>query len=323
MTAVIGAGSWGTTLALLAAAKGEPVRLWARNPNVVAYMNAERESPRYLPGATLPPQITVTSSLKEALDGESVILHVVPSHVTRDVARDYAPHLAADSVVISCTKGLEHGTHKRMSEVIGEETNRTVGALSGPNHAEEIVRGQPTAAVIAHPDLATAERVTRILETNSFKAYPRRDLVGTEVCGAYKNVVALAAGMADGLGWGDNCLACLVTLGVDEMVALSRVMGGDDRTVQGLAGIGDLVATSTSRHSRNRRFGRELARGVSRKDIERGMHGMVAEGVRATKAFYDFAQEEQLELPLTRVVHAIVYEGVAVMDGVEELLARV
>ncbi len=323
MTAVIGAGSWGTTLALLAAANRDDVRLWARNPNIVQYMQAERANPKYLPGVTIPEHVTVTSSLKEALDGEDTVLHVVPSHATRAVAKEYAPFLAEDAVVISCTKGLEGGTHKRMSQVIGEETGKPVGALSGPNHAEEIARQQPAAAVVAHPDLATAERVTKALETNSFKAYPRRDLVGTEVCGAYKNVVALAAGMADGLGWGDNCLACLVTLGVDEMVELTRVMGGDARTVQGLAGIGDLVATSTSQHSRNRRYGRMFARGMGRGEIERAMNGMVAEGVRATEAFFNFAQGERLELPLTRVTHAIVYEGVAVMDGVEELLARV
>jgi glycerol-3-phosphate dehydrogenase (NAD(P)+) len=224
---------------------------------------------------------------------------------------------------VSATKGLEQGTHKRMSEIVHEETDRGVAAISGPNHAEEVSVGQPTAAVVATPHFEAAEAIARRFETTYFKAYPRRDLVGVEVCGAYKNVVALAAGMADGLGWGDNCLACLVTLGVDEMIEVNNLLGGDTRTVYGLAGIGDLVATAASRHSRNRFYGRELALGTPRDKIERKMHGMVAEGVKATKAFQGFADDRGLELPLTRVVHSIVYEGVTVHDGVEELLARV
>jgi len=321
--AVVGAGSWGTTLAALLASKGERVKLWARDPKLVEQMRRERRNPHYVTHLAFPETLTVTDDLGEALAGERVVVHAVPSHATRDMARRYAPHLDRDAVVVSATKSLERQTHKRMSEVIHEETHHPVAALSGPNHAEEVSVGQPTAAVLAYPDMALAKELATLFDFRTFKAYPRRDLVGVEVCGAYKNVVALAGGMADGLGWGDNCQACLVTLGIDEMVELARLFGADERTVYGLAGIGDLVATATSEHSRNRTYGRELGHGLKHEEIMAKLHGMVAEGVHATKAFYEYAQDEDLELPLTRVIHRIVYEGISVRQGVAELLARV
>ncbi|HLE97620.1 MAG TPA: NAD(P)H-dependent glycerol-3-phosphate dehydrogenase [Candidatus Thermoplasmatota archaeon] len=323
MVAVIGAGSWGTTLAAVAAGKGEKVRLWARNPNVVSYMQAEGHNPRYVPDLNFPDSLKPTADLKEGLAGEDVVIHAVPSHATRETARLYAKHLAPEATIVSATKGLETPSHKRMSQVIAEETGHPVAALTGPNHAEEVSVGQPTAAVLAHPEVYEATSLADLLTTPTFKVYPRRDLVGVELCGAYKNVAALAAGMADGLGWGDNCVACIVTLGVDEMVDVVRAMGGDPRTPHGLAGVGDLVATATSKHSRNRFYGRELARGVPTDLIKRKMHGMVAEGVHATKAFYQYAEDADLALPLTRVVHSVVYHGVSVMDGVKDLLSRV
>lgn len=323
MAAVLGAGSWGTTLAGLIASKGERVVLWARNPSVVEYMRAERHNPRYVPDLVFPPSLEVTSDLAEAVRGQDLVVHAVPSHATREFARSYGKLLLPDAWIVSATKGFEQATHKRMSEIVHEETGRDVAAISGPNHAEEVSAGQPTAAVIATPDYEAAERIAKRFETPYFRAYPRRDLVGVEVCGAYKNVVALAAGMADGLGWGDNALACLVTLGVDEMIEVNNLLGGDPRTCTGLAGVGDLVATAASRHSRNRFYGRELARGTPRDKIEKKMHGMVAEGVKAVRAFKGFADQRRLDLPLTRVVYNIVYEGITVQDGVEELLAKV
>lgn len=323
LAVVLGAGSWGTTLAILLASKGEPVKLWARDSSLVGTMARSRHNPKYVPHARFPESLTVTQDLAEALRGERLVVHAVPSSPTRAFAREYGKLLDGDAVVVSATKSLERGTHKRMSEVIHEETGKPVAALSGPNHAEEVSVGQPTAAVVAHPDFELAKEMAAAFDTRTFKAYPRRDLVGTEVCGAYKNVVALAGGMADGLGWGDNCQACLVTLGVDEMIELARLFGADERTVYGLAGIGDLVATATSNHSRNRFYGRELGKGLTPEQIYEKMNGMVAEGVHATQAFYDYAVEERLELPLTRVIHRIVYEGVTVKQGVAELLARV
>ena len=323
MVAVLGAGSWGTTLAILMASKGEPVTLWARDAALVESMRKERRNPHYVSGVPFPPSLAVTHELREALAGQRHVVHAVPSKATREFARAYAKHLAPDARIVSATKGLEQKTHKRMSEVIHEETQRAVACITGPNHAEEVSVGQPTAAVVAYPDLAVATEWAALFNTRFFKAYPRRDLVGAEVCGSYKNVVALAGGMAEGLGWGDNCSACLVTLGIDEMVDLARLFGADERTVYGLAGIGDLVATVTSEHSRNRFYGRELGRGTKPDEIAAKMHGQVAEGVFATKAFYDYAVDEDLELPLTRVIHRILYEGVTVKEGVMELLARV
>lgn len=323
MPTVIGAGSWGTTLAVLLASKGLDVKLWARDENLVDSMRKEKRNPHYITHLKFPETLTVTSNLTDALAGERVVVHAVPSTATREMARAYAKRLAEDAIVISATKSLERQTHKRMSEVIHEETNHAVAALSGPNHAEEVSLGQPTAAVIAYPDMAVAKELSNLFDYRTFKAYPRRDLVGVEVCGAYKNVVALAGGMADGLGWGDNCQACLVTLGVDEMIELARLFGADERTVYGLAGIGDLVATATSNHSRNRTYGRELGHGLKHEEIMAKLNGMVAEGVHATKAFYEYAQDEDLDLPLTRVIHRIVYENISVRQGVAELLARV
>ena len=323
MPAVLGAGSWGTTLAILLASKGERVKLWARDEDLVAVMRKEGRNPRYVSAVPFPKTLTATSDLREALDGERFVVHAVPSKATRELARAYAKRLAPDAVLVSATKGLEQRTHKRMSEVVHEETRHPVACLTGPNHAEEVSVGQPTAAVLAYPEMDLAKQWADLFATPRFKAYPRRDLVGAEVCGAYKNVVALAGGMADGLGWGDNCAACLITLGIDEMVELARLFGADERTVYGLAGIGDLVATVTSSHSRNRFYGRELGRGLSPDDIKAKMGGQVAEGVFATKAFFDYAQDEQLDLPLTRVIHSILYEGATVKQGVADLLARV
>lgn len=323
MAVVLGAGSWGTSIAILLASKGQPVTLWARDATLVAQMAKERRNPHYIPFAQFPPSLRVTADLHEALAGERHIIHAVPSKATRDFARTYATHLAPDAVIVSATKGLESKTHRRMSEVIHDETKRPVACITGPNHAEEVSVGQPTAAVLAYPDLHLATEWADLFRTRTFKAYPRRDLVGAEICGAYKNVVALAGGMAAGLGWGDNAAACLITLGVDEMVELATLFGADERTVYGLAGIGDLVATVTSDHSRNRFYGRELGKGLTADDIKAKMGGQVAEGVFATKAFYDYATDEQLELPLTRVIHSILYEGIPIRQGVSDLLARV
>lgn len=323
MPTVLGAGSWGTTIALLLARNGHDVWLWARDEALVAQMAKERRNPRYVSDAKFPDNLRVTTDLAEALTGARCVVHAVPSQATRQFARAYAKHLDADAHIVSATKSLELRTHKRMSEVIHEETERPVGALSGPNHAEEVSVGQPTAAVLAYPEMDVAERLASLFDTDRFKCYPRRDLVGVEVCGAYKNVVALAGGMADGLGWGDNAVAALITLGVDEMVELARLFGADERTVYGLAGIGDLVATATSQHSRNRFYGRELGKGLTPDEIKAKMRGQVAEGVHATKAFHEYAVEEHLGLPLTRVIHRIVYEGISVEQGVAELLARV
>jgi glycerol-3-phosphate dehydrogenase (NAD(P)+) len=286
-------------------------------------MRKERRNPHYVSNVPFPASLQVTHDLGEALAGQRHVVHAVPSKATRDFARTYAKRLSPDAVLVSATKGLEQKSHKRMSEVIHEETGRPVACLTGPNHAEEVSVGQPTAAVLAYPDMDLAKEWAALFETRTFKAYPRRDLVGAEVCGSYKNVVALAGGMAEGLGWGDNCSACLVTLGIDEMVELARLFGADERTVYGLAGIGDLVATVTSNHSRNRFYGRELGRGMKPDAIKAKMGGQVAEGVFATKAFYDYAVDEDLDLPLTRVIHRILYEDVTVKQGVAELLARV
>lgn len=323
MVAVLGAGSWGTTLAANIGRTGREVDLWARNESLVGYMREERHNPQYVPDLPLPDTVHPTTDLEAALEDAGMVLHVVPSHATRDFAARYAPHLRDDVVLVSATKGLEPGTHKRMTDVIQEETGLQPGLITGPNHAEEVCREQPTAAVAAHPSPRTAREMAEVLSTKRFKVYPRTDLVGSEVCSAYKNVVALSSGMASGLGYGDNAQAALVTLGIDEMVAFVRRLGGAERTSYGLAGLGDLVATATSTHSRNRHVGEELARGRKLESILDDMGGQVAEGVKAVKAFHAIAEDEGLDLPLTRVAHEVVYEGVTVEEGVTVLLQQV
>lgn len=325
MPAVMGAGSWGTALAnvLAHASPHARVSLWARDPALVESMRKDRRNGKYLPHVALAPNVEPTSSLKEALDGERTIVHAIPSKATRAMAHEYRAHVARDAVIVSATKGLERGTYLRMSEVIAEESGRPCAAISGPNHAEEVGAGQPTAAVIAFPDMSVANELAKQFNTRVFKAYARRDILGTEICGAYKNVVALAGGMAAGLGWGDNCQAALVTLGVDEMADLARYLGGDERTVTGLAGVGDLVATATSKHSRNRFYGEQLALGMTMPEIEKKMNGMVAEGVFAVRAFEDYANAEKMDLPLTHTVYRIVHEQLPVPKGVELLLSKV
>ncbi len=323
MITVLGAGSWGTTLAAIAAEGNGPVTLWARNQNLVRYMDAERHNPKYVPDMRFPKNLHVTSDLEDALAGANIVLHVVPSHATRGFAQRYAPHLDDDSVLVSGTKGLEPKTHKRMTQVLREETGAQPGLLTGPNHAEEVSQHQPTAAVAAHPTPKVSRKLAEALSTERFRVYPRTDLVGSEVCSAYKNVVALCAGMASGLGYGDNAQAALVTLGVDEMVELVRRFGGAERTCYGLAGLGDLVATATSTHSRNRYVGSEFAQGRTLEEILDEMGGQVAEGVKAVEAFHEVADEETLDLPLTQVAYQIVYEGLTVQEGVNALLSKV
>jgi glycerol-3-phosphate dehydrogenase (NAD(P)+) len=323
MVAVLGAGSWGTTLAAIIASSGNDVDLWARNEALVEYMRDERHNPQYVTDLALPEGVHPTSDLEGALEDQDMVIHVVPSHATRDFASRYAPYLPQHATLVSATKGLEPETHKRMTDVIKEETGVQPGLVTGPNHAEEVSREQPTAAVAAHPSPREAREMADVLSTKRFKVYPRTDLVGSEVCSAYKNVVALSSGMASGLGYGDNAQAALVTLGIDEMVAFVRRLGGAERTSYGLAGLGDLVATATSTHSRNRHVGEELAKGRQLESILDDMGGQVAEGVRAVKAFHAITDEEQLDLPLTRVSYQVVYEGMTVEEGVAELLRQV
>ncbi|MBP1632960.1 MAG: glycerol 3-phosphate dehydrogenase [Acidobacteria bacterium] len=321
--AVVGAGSWGTALARLAAARAE-VRLWAREPEVVAAVREKGENSLFLPGHPLPAGVSCTSDLAEALEGAEVVLMAVPSHGFRAVLRAAAGHLPGAAPVISVTKGIEQGTLKRMTEIVLEETGADpgrVGVLTGPNLAREIADGQPAATVVAMSDEERALAVQALFMGPTLRVYTNPDVVGCEAAGALKNVMAIAAGMAHGLGYGDNSTAALMTRALAELTRLGVAMGGRPLTFAGLAGMGDLVATCISPHSRNRQVGVALGRGRRIDEIVAEMQ-MVAEGVRTTEAVLALAGRHGIEMPLAAMVGAVLYENRNPADMVAGLMGR-
>ena len=292
-------------MATLASAS-RPATLWARSPELASAMEKSRENATYLPGVNLPSGLTVTSSLEEAVSGAGVIFMAVPSHGFRVVLKDLRPFATECDAVISLAKGIESGTHLRMSEVISEVLPGTpAGVLTGPNLAREVAEGQPAACVVALPDEAMARRVQDLLHTRTFRVYMGTDVVGCEVAGATKNVMAIAAGICDGLGFGENTRAVLITRGLAELGRLGTALGGKMLTFGGLAGIGDLVATCASPKSRNRTVGFELGRGRSLDDIVSGMQ-MVAEGVKSAGPLMGLARAHDVEMPIAEQVESIV-----------------
>jgi glycerol-3-phosphate dehydrogenase (NAD(P)+) len=299
--AVIGAGSWGTTVAAIAS-HSAPTVLWARRAALGVAIDERHENPDYLPGITLPDDLRATTSLEEAVNGASLVVMAVPSHGFRAVLADLAPHVAPGMPLLSLAKGLEQGTHLRMTEVVAQVLpDHPVGVLTGPNLAREVVAGQPAATVVAMTDDATARAVQELLRTDTFRVYTNPDLVGCETAGATKNVLAIAAGMIQGLGLGDSSLAALITRGLAELGRFAVAMGGDPMTMAGLAGVGDLVATCTSRLSRNRTVGELLGQGRSLDEVLGDMR-MVAEGVKSARPLLELAAAHDVEMPIGQQV---------------------
>ncbi len=323
--AVLGAGSWGTALAKLVADKGVPTTLWARRPEQAEAISRERENATYLPGATLPETLHATASLAEAMADATVVLSVVPTHGLRTVWKQAAKLLAPDVPVVSATKGIENDSLKLVTEILEDllpEANRgRLLALGGPSFAKEVARGVPTAVTLAGQDMDTVRRVQRLLTTERFRAYATEDVVGVELGGALKNVVAIAAGAADGLGLGHNARAGLITRGLAEIRRLAVKMGAHPLTLSGLAGMGDLVLTCTGDLSRNRSVGVQLGRGRSLDEILEGMT-MVAEGVRTAASAYALARREGVEMPITEEVYRVLYEGRSPVDAIDTLMRR-
>ena len=319
--AVIGAGSWGTTVAALAAANA-PTVLWARHPSVVTSILDTRANPAYLPGTELPAELGATSELDDAVDGADLVVMAVPSHGFRDVFTALAPSMAAGTPVLSLTKGLEQGSQLRMTEVIEDVRPGTVtGMLTGPNLASEVAAGQPTAALVAIPDESLATWIQGLLMSPTFRVYTSPDVVGCEIAGASKNVLAVAAGISDGLGFGDNTRAALITRGLAEMGRLGVAIGADPMTFAGLAGVGDLVATCTSTRSRNRTVGFALGRGRTLEEILGEMH-MVAEGVKTARPVVELAAARGVELPIATEVVAVIDGTRTPTSAMAELMLR-
>ena len=309
--AVIGAGSWGTALANVVAGNGHDACLWARREEVARAVNDGRCNPGYLPGAVLSERVTATADVAAALDGADAVLVVTPSKFLRETAESLrAAGIGAEVPVVVCSKGVEASTGfvpvQLFEEIIGELER--LAALSGPNHAEEIVRGVPAGTVVASSSPETARFFQELLGSEAFRVYTSDDVIGVELCAAFKNVIAIAVGMSYGLGFGDNTAAMLMTRGQAEMSRLVVAVGGEALTCMGLAGTGDLIATCMSRHSRNRAFGEAFAKGESLEEYEARRH-MVVEGAQACKTIATLSERYGVELPITDVVRAVVWEG--------------
>ena len=324
---MIGAGAWGTALAMVAGRHGDhEVRLWALEKEVLQSIARSRTNDLFLPGCPMPPAITATNDFKEALAGVEIIVSVMPSHHCRGLFERMQPHLKPDTLFVSATKGIEEGTLLRMTEVVQQVVNDSfkvrIGALSGPSFAREVARGDPTAITIASTDEELARTVQAEFSDPSFRVYTNEDVVGVELGGALKNVIAIAAGICDGLGLGHNSVAGLITRGLAEMTRLTVACGGSAHTLSGLAGLGDLVLTCTGGLSRNRTVGVELGRGRKLPEIIDGMHGMVAEGVLTTNAAVGLAKARGIEMPITEQMYAILHNGKAPRDAIRELMSR-
>lgn len=323
--AVIGAGSWGTALAVLLAHKNFDVRMWSIEPNVIEEINTKRTNSSYLPGVSIPANLTVFSSLEDALQESTVIVTSVPAQVFRENIKRIRPFLTEKHLIVNTAKGVEEASLKRLSEVYRDETDekfhRNFVVLSGPSHAEEVSRGIPTAVVVAGTNRAICERAQDIFMCNDFRVYTNPDVIGVELSGALKNVIAICTGISDGLGFGDNTKAAIMTRGLAEITRLGVALGANPLTFSGLAGVGDLIVTCTSMHSRNRRFGIEVGSGKTVKEALEKVR-MVVEGYSTARAAYNLAKQADVTMPITEQAYRVLYHGEKALDAVANLMTR-
>ena len=322
---VFGAGAWGTAFAQVLIDAGTPTTLWARRPELAQSINEGRTNSLYLPGVELSPDLYATTDPSEALEGTDLVAFALPSQTLRENLAGWVDLLPPDATLISLMKGIELGTVKRMSEVIAEVTGADLGrvaVVSGPNLALEIAHGQPTATVVACTDEARLLQVQDACSGPYFRPYTNRDVVGCELGGAVKNVIALACGMASGMGYGDNTVASLITRGLAETARLGAALGADPMTFAGLAGMGDLVATCASPLSRNRTFGERLGRGESMDEALLAAHGQVAEGVKSCRSILDLAGRHSVDVPITRAVEKVCFSGLNPVEMVRTMMSR-
>lgn len=321
--AVLGAGSWGTTLAMLLAKKGHEVSLWEYLKEQAERLNRERENRQFLPGVSIPEEIFISSNLKEIVEEKEIVLVVVPSQVLREVMEKLSKiRISKKVVLVNATKGLEMGTNLRMSQIIKSHfpKNRIV-VLSGPSHAEEVSREIPTTIVASASSEEFSQEIQEIFTTPYFRVYTNPDTVGVELGGALKNIIAIASGICDGLGLGDNSKAALMTRGMAEISRLGVIMGAKQETFAGLSGMGDLITTCISKHSRNRGLGEKIAKGKKLEEAQREI-GMVTEGVPTTKSAYELARKYKVEMPITEELYRILFKGKDPRDAEFELMTR-
>ena len=327
--AIIGAGAWGTALSIVAGRnRAHRVRLWAHEKEVRESVNARRVNELFLPDQLIPASVSATNDLRAALEGAEIVVSVMPSHHCRRLFESMRLWLRPEILFVSATKGLEDGSHLRMTEVVSQvlgadkSFHPRLGAMSGPSFAKEVARGDPTAVTIASSDEELAQTVQQALSDPRFRLYTNADVTGVELGGSLKNVIAIAAGVCDGLGLGHNSVAALITRGLAEMTRLVVACGGQRETMAGLAGLGDLVLTCTGGLSRNRSVGVELGYGRPLAEIIAAMHGMVAEGVLTTNAAIGLARAYGVEMPITEKMHAVLHHGKSPREAIHELMTR-
>ena len=319
---VIGAGSWGSALAVLLANNGHEVTLWTHDPHEIEMLSTKREQVEKLPGVKLPDNIMIEADLKTALTDEDVVVMAVPSPVVRMVAKQMFPFIKDGQIIVNVAKGIEDVTYKTLSDIIEEEIpNAEVCVLSGPSHAEEVGRGIPTTVVVGAKNKETAEMLQDVFMNKVFRVYTSSDIVGIELGGALKNVIALAAGTVDGLGYGDNTKAALMTRGIAELTRLGEALGGKPETFSGLTGVGDLIVTCTSVHSRNRKAGYLMGKGMTAEEAMKEVK-MVVEGVYSAKAALALAEKYQVPMPIIEQVNKVLFCHESAAEAVKELMLR-
>ncbi|KAJ52850.1 glycerol-3-phosphate dehydrogenase (NAD(P)+) [Clostridium tetanomorphum] len=318
----IGGGSFGTALGIMLAKKGLQVKIWDRKPEIIHDFNIKKENIKYLPNIVIPSNVMAFNDYKEAIGDNKYVVIAVPSHAVRTISRDIKNFVSKDTVIISIAKGIEGESGKRLSQVISEELpNNPVVILSGPSHAEEVAQDIPTTVVVTSEEMGYAEVIQELFMTNKFRVYTNEDIVGVEIGGAVKNIIALAAGISDGIGYGDNTKAALMTRGMSEIIRIGEALGGKKETFSGLTGMGDLIVTCTSMHSRNRRAGILIGKGMTTEEAINEI-GMVVEGIKACKAFYELKEKLNVSMPITDVLYNVLFKGKDPKYGVYELMTR-
>ncbi len=318
----LGGGSFGTALSIILSKKGIKVNIWDRNKNIVEDINEKRENIRYLHGVVIPQNVDASNDAKSVIKKGEVLVLSVPSQAVREVLRNFKNFIREDQIIVNIAKGIEEKSGKRLSKVIQEELplNKVV-VLSGPSHAEEVARDIPTTVAVSSENMEYAKKIQDLFMTNKFRVYTNEDIIGVEIGGAVKNVIALACGISDGIGYGDNSKAALMTRGIAEIVRIGEKLGGKRETFSGLTGIGDLIVTCTSVHSRNRRAGILIGQGLPvNKAVEEV--GMVVEGIKSCRAFYELKEKLNVQMPITEALYNILFQGKEPKDTVYELMTR-
>jgi len=323
---IIGAGSFGTALSKVFIDAGNEVQIWAREADIVDQINQHHHNPAYLPDLELPKELKAVKTLQEVVQNQQLLVLATPSHTLRTMAESIKPMLKGDEVVITVSKGIEQDTFMTMSQVLVEAlegviTSDQIGVLYGPSHAEEVAHQKPTTVVAASYSTRTATYIQNTCMTSMFRIYVNNDVLGVEIGGSVKNIMAIAAGVIDGAGWGDNTKAALITRGLHEIKRMGVQFGAHTDTFSGLTGMGDLIVTCTSEHSRNRRLGLEIGKGKSLDEVVEGMD-MVAEGVKTTRAVYYWAKKHGIEMPITTAIYQVLFEGMNPVDALNDLMNR-